>query len=118
MEVIPRPKPGKMTGLSQTLEVYEWPLHRPGDFAEFGAIVAIGVFPDFDKGQGFFNYADFASGSKYARFRMPDDRELIMALFHILKVNMDRANFSIQIRDHIRITLTSMGHHHAELIMK
>ena len=104
-------KPTKMEGFTQTLKVSNWPLKYPGSSMRFPYVVAIGVFPDFDKGEGYFPYADFAAGSNYVRYRLPIDHDLIQGLFHMLKVNIDKAWHNRSIKEHILISRTSMGYH-------
>ena len=79
------------TIVHQVLSVEPWPLTIPGQWAQFGVIVAMGAFPSgcvtgiphIDRLEPF---ADFADGTIYRRFRLPDDGGLRKLLAECLVV--------------------------------
>ena len=85
--------PPPLTIVHQVLTVEPWPLTAPGQWAQFGVIVAMGAFPPgcvtsipfLDKLEPF---ADFALGSTYRRFKLPDDGGLRKLLAECLAVTM------------------------------
>ncbi len=81
-------KTTKTNAIQQTLAVRDWPLNKKVKTFNFGHLVGIGVFPDFDAGRGFFTYADFTQENRYVRYRLPHDRELYNKLFHFLMCNL------------------------------
>ncbi len=97
-------KTTKTNAIQQTLRVRDWPLNKKVKCFNFGHLVGIGVFPDFNAGAGFFAYADFTFENRYIRYRLPNDRELYNGLFHHLMVNLlepRNLKFRIQVEGYL-----------------
>jgi len=95
--------------IAQRLIVKDWPLKLPDDEMFFGYVVGMGSFP-MEWNERFINYADFAYGDTYSRYRLPYDPELQGELFMFLQANMETAAAGDSMYGKLYIKLTATGY--------